>query len=70
VNQLLLTRVRGAGIGDAMRWSVQCLPYLAFSWSVISRLGGAMLLPRSVIKRLWLRAAAGVAASRKEMTFS
>jgi glycosyltransferase involved in cell wall biosynthesis len=64
VNQFLLTRVRGASIGDAMRWSVQCLPYFSFSWPVISRMGAAFILPRKVIKRLWLKGCATVAARR------
>jgi hypothetical protein len=66
-NQFVWTRIRGARRTDALAWSTACLPYLSWDWPVISRLGAAMILPGTVLKKIWLKGAAGVAASRREM---
>jgi hypothetical protein len=66
-NQFVWTRIRGARRTDALAWSTNCLRYLSWDWPVISRLGAAMILPGAVLKRIWLKGAAGVAASRREV---
>jgi glycosyltransferase involved in cell wall biosynthesis len=64
-NQFVWTRVRGASISSALSWSLDCLPYLSFTWPVVSRLGAALLLPRTLLKTMLLKGVAGIAASRR-----
>jgi glycosyltransferase involved in cell wall biosynthesis len=63
-NQFVWTRIRGAGLLDLSRWLVECLPYFAFSWPVISRLGAAFLVPPTMLRSMLLKSAARLAASR------
>jgi glycosyltransferase involved in cell wall biosynthesis len=65
-NQFVWTRIRGARVSDALRWSVECLPYFAFTWPVISRLCAAILVPRAMLRRALLKSALRLAASRKD----
>ncbi len=65
-NQFVWTRIRGARISEALRWSIECLPYFAFTWPVISRLCVAFVVPRAMLRRAVLRSASRLAASRGE----
>lgn len=64
-NQFVWTRIRGAQPWEAVRWTVECLPYLALTSTTATRLGATLLLPRKVLYRALLRSAARMAASRK-----
>ena len=63
-NQFVWTRIRGATLSDAWKWSVACLPYLSWSVPAVSRLFAALLLPRKLLRKSLLMAAARLAASR------
>jgi glycosyltransferase involved in cell wall biosynthesis len=63
-NQFVWTRLRGARLSDALRWSLQCLPYLSFTWPAVSRLGAALLVPPATLRRALLKSASRLAASR------
>jgi hypothetical protein len=65
-NQFVWTRIRGARLSESLSWSLECLPYLAFTWPVISRLGAAMLVPPALLRRALLKSAARMAVSRGE----
>jgi hypothetical protein len=63
-NQFVWTRIRGARVSEALRWSIECMPYFAPTWPVVSRLGAAMVVPRAMLRRALLKAASRLAASR------
>jgi glycosyltransferase involved in cell wall biosynthesis len=63
-NQFVWTRIRGASVGKAWGWSFGCLPYIGLNVRALSRLGAALLLPRSVLRRALLRGAERQASSR------
>jgi hypothetical protein len=65
-NQFVWTRIRGASLAQAWRWSIGGLPYLGMSPQALSRLAAALLLPRRVLRRLLLDAAARMARARSE----
>jgi len=64
-NQFVWTRIRGASRPDALKWSVDCRPYLAWTFPAVSRLGAAVILPRKVLRNELLKGAARLAASRR-----
>ena len=64
-NQFVWSRLRGANPVEAWSWIAGCLPYLSWSWTVWSRVGAALLLPRKLLRRLLLDAAARLAAARQ-----
>ena len=66
-NQFVWTRIRGASISKAWRWSVQCLPYIGLNHRALSRLGAALLLPKKVLRGALLRGAEKQAASRRRV---
>ena len=45
-NQFVWSRVKGAGVFEAWRWTAECLPFLDGSFATITRLCAALLLPR------------------------
>jgi glycosyl transferase family 2 len=63
-NQLVWTRIRGASLSEALRWSVECLPYLTFAWPAVSRMGAALLVPPAMLRSALLKSAARLAAAR------
>lgn len=63
-NQFIWTRIRGARVSEALRWSVECLPYFAFTWPVLSRLGAAIVVPPTMLRRALLKSASRLAAAR------
>jgi glycosyltransferase involved in cell wall biosynthesis len=63
-NQFVWTRLRGASRPQAWSWLADCLPYLSWSSTELTRLAGALLLPRETLRHLLLSAAARLAASR------
>ena len=65
-NQFVWTRIRGASVVDAWRWSFACLPYLAWNFRAVSRLGAGLLLPQGVLRRALLRGAEKLAVSRNQ----
>jgi glycosyltransferase involved in cell wall biosynthesis len=64
-NQFVWTRIKGASRAQALSWIPDSLPYMAFTWPVISRLGAALILPRGFLQKALLKGAAGLAASRQ-----
>lgn len=56
-NQFVWTRIRGARVGRAWGWSLECLPYIGWNFRGLSRLGAGMLLPRDILRRLLLKGA-------------
>lgn len=56
-NQFVWTRIRGAGMAQAWRWSFGCLPYLGWNLQAVSRIGAGLLLPREVLRNALLRGA-------------
>ncbi|HYU44754.1 MAG TPA: glycosyltransferase family 2 protein [Terriglobales bacterium] len=65
-NQFVWTRIRGASLPDALRWSIDCLPYLSFTWPVVTRIGAALLVPPAMLRSTLLKSASRLAASRCE----
>jgi hypothetical protein len=65
-NQFMWTRIRGASLVSAWKWSVSCLPYLSWNFSTLSRLGAALILPRGILRNMLLRGIAKLSASRSE----
>lgn len=63
-NQFVWTRIRGARLSDALKWSLDCLPYLAFTWPAVSRMAAALLVPPALLKTALLKSAARLAAAR------
>jgi len=63
-NQFVWTRIRGAGLRDSFRWFLECVPYFAFTWPVVSRLAAAFLVPPAILRGVLLKSASRVAASR------
>jgi Glycosyl transferase family 2 len=64
-NQFVWTRIRGASLPEALRWSLECLPYLSFTWPAVSRMLAAMLVPPSLLRKALLRSASRMAAERR-----
>jgi glycosyltransferase involved in cell wall biosynthesis len=63
-NQFVWTRIRGASIVSAWRWSFGCLRYLAWSVPAVTRLCAGLLLPRSVLRSALLRGAEKLRSKR------
>lgn len=63
-NQFVWTRIRGAGLGRQLRWSLECLPYLNFSWDCLSRWVAGLLVPPVLLRKALLKLAARMAAAR------
>ncbi len=64
-NQFVWTRIRGASLFDAWKWSAACLPYLAWNASAAARLGAALVLPSAVLRHLLLSGAKKLRAGRQ-----
>lgn len=64
-NQFVWTRIKGASRAQALSWIPDSLPYMAFTWPVISRLGAALILPRRFLQKALLKGAAGLAIARQ-----
>lgn len=65
-NQFVWTRVKGASLSRAWKWSIACLPYLDWTFATLSRMGAALLLPQALLKRMMLRGVAKLGASRND----
>jgi hypothetical protein len=63
-NQFVWTRIRGAHLDDALQWIVECLPYFAFTWPVVSRVGAAVVVPPTILRGMLLKSASRLAALR------
>lgn len=64
-NQFIWNRLRGANPLQAWSWVPGCLPYLSWSPTAWSRVAAALLLPRTLLRRLLLDGAVGLARSRR-----
>lgn len=67
-NQFVWTRIRGATRTQAWRWVIDCVPYLSPHPVVLSRLIAALVLPRTILKRLLLSSAKRLAGTRAKNT--
>jgi glycosyltransferase involved in cell wall biosynthesis len=65
-NQFVWTRIRGASYAKAWSWVPDCLPYLCWSPEVLTRVGAALVLPRSVLRALLLNGANKLAKARAD----
>jgi glycosyltransferase involved in cell wall biosynthesis len=65
-NQFVWTRIRGASLSKVWAWSIECRPYLAWTFPAVSRLGAALILPRKVLRNELLKGAAKLADSRRK----
>jgi glycosyltransferase involved in cell wall biosynthesis len=63
-NQFVWARLRGASRVQTLKWTLGCLPYLCWNPIVLSRLVGALVLPRETLRRLLLSGAAKLAVAR------
>ncbi len=65
-NQFIWCRLRGASRSQAWRWVSDCLTYLSLlsNPTELTRLAAALILPRTMLRRLLLSGAARVAATR------
>jgi hypothetical protein len=64
-NQFIWNRLRGASAIQAWGWIVGCLPYFSWNLTVWTRVSAALMLPREVLTRLLLNAAARRAEARR-----
>ena len=65
-NQFVWTRIRGASLLQAWRWAIGALPYVGMSPQALTRLAAASLLPRALLRRMLLSAAARMARTRAQ----
>lgn len=65
-NQFVWTRIRGANLSQALRWSIAARHYLSWTLPAVSRLAVALLLPRNLLRNMLLKAAARLSTSRHE----
>jgi len=63
-NQFVWTRIRGARRLDLLRWVIKCKSYLVWNWTVISRLGAALAVPRTMLRNALLKSARRMATAR------
>jgi len=63
-NQFVWTRLRGASAVRAWLWSIDCLPFVFGNSTALSRLVAALILPRPLLRRLLLKAAARMSRAR------
>ena len=64
-NQFVWTKIRGARRLDLLRWALQCRQYLVANWTVVSRLGAALVVPRSMLRNALLKSARRMADDRR-----
>lgn len=67
-NQFVWTRIRGAGLVDESKWSIECLPYIGWNFRALSRLGAGLLLPGRVLRNALLRGAERLRQVRRSTT--
>ena len=65
-HQIVWTRLRGVSWLDALKSCMECRSYLSWDFTAMSRLFAGLMLPRRVLRKVLLRAAARQADARRD----